>query len=170
MESDARRRSEKIARLHIWITFCCMLGLSLSFYAYYVEVQKTRNKKYTAFCDISEHVSCSKVFNSKYGTGFGILDKILGKNSLFNQPNGIYGMLFYLIFPIIAYYDSLVILQIGIALFSNLMSIYLAAILYFVLYDFCVVCISTYVINAIITALSFKKLSILKSNVPKKVK
>jgi vitamin-K-epoxide reductase (warfarin-sensitive) len=49
-----------------------------------------------------------------------------------------------------------------LAAVSNLVSIYLAYILYFILYNFCVVCVSTYGINFVILVLStvkFRRLS-----------
>ena len=43
----------------------CVVGIALSVYALHVEVSKSHNKEYKALCDISEHMSCSKVFSSK---------------------------------------------------------------------------------------------------------
>ncbi len=45
--------------------FCSGLGIALSLYALYVEIQKERNPKYVALCDISENMSCSKVLTSE---------------------------------------------------------------------------------------------------------
>jgi vitamin-K-epoxide reductase (warfarin-sensitive) len=44
-------------------------GIVLSSYAYYVEGSKSADENYVALCDINENVTCSKVFNSKYGKG-----------------------------------------------------------------------------------------------------
>ena len=49
------------------------------------------------FLDISEHISCSKVFTSKYGKGFGIVGPLLGEESPFNVANGLNGIFFYII-------------------------------------------------------------------------
>ena len=49
------------------------MGIGLSSFAYYVELQKSADEKYVALCDIDEGMSCSKVFNSKYGKGFGLV-------------------------------------------------------------------------------------------------
>ena len=46
-------------------TLLCFAGFGLSFYALHVEHMKSSDVKYKALCDISEHMSCSKVFNSK---------------------------------------------------------------------------------------------------------
>lgn len=43
----------------------CVVGITLSAYALHVEFSKMHNKDYKALCDISEHMSCSKVFTSK---------------------------------------------------------------------------------------------------------
>ena len=43
----------------------CILGILISVYAYHVETSKESDTSYTAFCDISATVSCSKVFSSK---------------------------------------------------------------------------------------------------------
>ncbi len=50
-----------------------VLGFVLSAYALYVEVAKTTDTGYVAACDINAWVSCSRVFSSPYGKGFGLL-------------------------------------------------------------------------------------------------
>lgn len=40
-------------------------GILVSLYAYHVETSKEANAAYQAFCDISDSISCSKVFTSK---------------------------------------------------------------------------------------------------------
>ncbi|CAB4005818.1 Vitamin K epoxide reductase complex subunit 1 1 [Paramuricea clavata] len=76
--------------------FLCLLGIVLSVYALYVEVKKMQDKSFTAMCDINAKMSCSKVFSSKYGTGFGLVEPLFGKDSVFNIPNSIYGIAFYI--------------------------------------------------------------------------
>ena len=44
----------------------CLLGVIVCFYAYYVETSKENDANFTAACDISASISCSKVFSSKY--------------------------------------------------------------------------------------------------------
>ena len=44
----------------------CIFGIGVSVYALYVEVTKLHDKEFKAMCDISETMSCSKVFTSKY--------------------------------------------------------------------------------------------------------
>lgn len=44
----------------------CSVGISASLYAFYVETKKEADSDYKAACDISESVSCSKVFTSRY--------------------------------------------------------------------------------------------------------
>ena len=56
----------KLGRIKSWTVFFCLVGLVLSGYALFVEHQKEKDETYTAMCDINEHVSCSKVFTSKY--------------------------------------------------------------------------------------------------------
>ena len=43
-----------------------LLGVIVCFYAYYVETAKQNDSNFTAACDISASISCSKVFSSKY--------------------------------------------------------------------------------------------------------
>ncbi|KAK2820322.1 hypothetical protein Q5P01_023281 [Channa striata] len=130
-------------------TFLCVFGLVLSVYALHVELSKERNPDYRAMCDLAESVSCSKVFTSRWGRGFGLVQFLVAKDSPLNQPNSLLGIIFYT-------------LQMGLGLsvskkaamflvFSSWVSVagslYLASILAFVLGDFCMVCVSTYIIN-----------------------
>lgn len=84
-----------ICQLTGGIAFCCMIGVLLSIYALNIEIHAESDSSYEALCDISEHVSCSKVFTSKYGKGFGIIAPIFGEKSMLNQPNPLYGIFFY---------------------------------------------------------------------------
>ena len=58
--------------------------------------QASKDPEYTALCDISSlQMSCSKVFTSKYGKGFGLVSLILPDDHPANQPNSVYGIVFY---------------------------------------------------------------------------
>uniref|UniRef100_A0AAZ3PL68 vitamin-K-epoxide reductase (warfarin-sensitive) n=1 Tax=Oncorhynchus tshawytscha TaxID=74940 RepID=A0AAZ3PL68_ONCTS len=83
-------RWERIARLLV-----CVLGILLSLYAFHVETEKSRDTNYRAMCDVSNSISCSKVFTSRWGRGFGLLGSIFGNDSAMNQPNSVYGIVFY---------------------------------------------------------------------------
>ncbi|XP_069134653.1 vitamin K epoxide reductase complex subunit 1-like protein 1 [Argopecten irradians] len=128
------------------------VGILLSFYAYYVETSAEKDKSFKAMCDFSETVSCSKVFTSRFGRGFGLVQYITGTDSVLNQPNSVFGVLFYVIQVVCAssVLPMLTNVQVFTAVLANCGSVYLAYILYFVLEDFCVVCVSTYLVNAFI--------------------
>jgi vitamin-K-epoxide reductase (warfarin-sensitive) len=108
----------KLRRLRSYFAFFCFAGIALSSYAFYVETKKEHDDSYVAMCDISESMSCSKVFSSKYsddflvlyflarfhyfllqlfryGKGFGLLQYVLDENSPLIQPNPVYGAIFY---------------------------------------------------------------------------
>uniref|UniRef100_A0A1A8D7Z4 vitamin-K-epoxide reductase (warfarin-sensitive) n=1 Tax=Nothobranchius kadleci TaxID=1051664 RepID=A0A1A8D7Z4_NOTKA len=129
--------------------FLCLFGLCLSVYALHVEISRERDPDYRAMCDLGESVSCSKVFTSRWGRGFGLVQFFVDKDSPLNQPNSLLGIIFYT-------------LQMGLGLspsrkaalalvlsswVSMAGSLYLASILAFVLGDFCMVCVSTYIVN-----------------------
>ncbi|XP_077338395.1 vitamin K epoxide reductase complex subunit 1-like protein 1 isoform X2 [Lithobates pipiens] len=75
----------------------CVLGIVLALYAFHVEREKERDPAYQAMCDISEWVRCSTVLSSRWGRGFGLLGSIFGKDSVMNQPNSVFGFIFYLL-------------------------------------------------------------------------
>ncbi|XP_071539939.1 vitamin K epoxide reductase complex subunit 1-like protein 1 [Panulirus ornatus] len=158
-------------KLHMSLILLAIIGIFLSAYALYVEVLKEIDRDYQAMCDISASISCSKVFTSKYGRGFGILGELLGEDHLLNQPNSIFGMIFYCLVIIMGEIKSLKVAKfqrvfIGL---SNLMSIYLAYLLYFVLKDFCIVCVSTYIVNILLTVLAFMRVPVLQKMTKLKV-
>jgi len=73
-----------------------LAGIALSGYAYFVEYQLEKEPGYKAMCDIDESHSCTTVFNSTYGRGFGIVGKLMGdENHPVNVPNSLYGIIFY---------------------------------------------------------------------------
>ena len=137
-----------------------IIGLFLSIYALHVEVSSFEDKDYKALCDINEYVSCTKVFNSKYGKGFGLVEPILGKYSILNLPNPFFGIVFYMLFFILCTCPhNILILKISTvgAGMSCVLSVYLAYILY-LMTDVCVVCISMYVVNFSLLFLNYWKL------------
>ncbi|XP_038209605.1 vitamin K epoxide reductase complex subunit 1 [Zerene cesonia] len=140
-----------------------ILGILVSTYALYVEMAAESRPGYKALCDIAERASCSKVLTSEYSKGFGLV----AKNSAFEVPNCVYGIAFYCIMIFLSTYDNLyaVRLQVVLGISSLISCVYLAYLLIFVLGDFCIVCVSTYFVNAAITYVSFKKHSALKSKI-----
>ncbi|XP_051865921.1 vitamin K epoxide reductase complex subunit 1-like protein 1 [Pristis pectinata] len=143
----------------------CGLGLALSVYAYHVETSKERDTTYRAMCDLSDSISCSRVFTSRWGRGFGLLGGILGQDSVFNQPNSVYGLLFYvlqLLLSLTASATAAVVLLLT-SLLSLAGSLYLAYVLLFLLRDLCLVCVTTYALNLLLFVLNYRRLVHLNS-------
>ncbi|XP_033116166.1 vitamin K epoxide reductase complex subunit 1-like protein 1 [Anneissia japonica] len=163
----ATRCSSKAA-LPLWHRlsriFLCLAGLILSVYALYVEHMKERNDGYTAMCDVNDEISCSKVFTSKYGKGFGLVGPILGEDSPLNFPNSIFGIVFYFLQFTLGQIHTVDAVWglIFLSVCSIFGCIYLAYILMFVLQDACIVCISTYIVNALLLVLNVLKLNVVK--------
>ncbi|XP_053326580.1 vitamin K epoxide reductase complex subunit 1 [Spea bombifrons] len=139
----------------------CTVGIALSVYAYHVETSKERDAGYTALCDINPSISCSKVFTSRWGRGFGLVEKLLGPQSLMNQPNSVFGILFYVLQIVLGFSSSVAaaVTLLVTSLVSIAGSLYLAYILFYVLEDFCVICVTTYVLNAALLLLNGKRLA-----------
>ena len=143
-------------------------GLSVSLYAYYVKRQHDRNPNYKALCDLGPNASCTRVLTSRYDTGFGLASTLFGEHSIMNASNVKFGMGFY-VFQLLAgrrsnfvrYRRIFLSYRLGalatptmakLAMASSIVacggSIYLGCVLAFVLKDLCLVCVSTYIINA----------------------
>lgn len=84
------------------IVISCVIGVLLSIYALNIEIKVEADPSYEAMCDISEHISCTKAFTSEYSRGFGIIGSILGEESILNQPNPLYGIIFYAIIGLLS--------------------------------------------------------------------
>ncbi|CAH1802308.1 unnamed protein product [Owenia fusiformis] len=148
----------------------CILGIILSIYAYYVEFNKERDPMFRAMCDYNGYVSCSKVFTSRWGRGFGLLEYVVDKDHWLNQPNSIFGLTFY-VFQIMLGENHTVsgsIVQLVFSCIANLGSIYLGCILYFILQDFCIICVSTYIVNATLLGVNILKYNHMQSRWKKK--
>jgi len=145
-----------------------LAGLLLSLYSLHVKTQAEKDENYVALCDISEGMSCSKVFSSPYSKGFGLVGPYLGEEHPANQSNSVYGLAFYstLLLLSLFNYRFLATLQMVLSVGAIGMSCYLAYILHFVLENFCVVCVSTYVVNFLLFFTSWCK----RCSLGKKVK
>ncbi|NP_001027838.1 vitamin K epoxide reductase complex subunit 1 [Takifugu rubripes] len=139
--------------------FLCVFGLLLSVYALHVELSRERNPDYRAMCDLGESVSCSKVFSSRWGRGFGLVQYFVDKDSPLNQPNSVLGIIFYTLQMCLGL--SLSRKAALFLVFSSWVSVagslYLASILAFVLGDFCMVCVSTYLVNFVLLFTNLKR-------------
>ncbi|XP_067633371.1 vitamin K epoxide reductase complex subunit 1-like protein 1 [Eurosta solidaginis] len=133
--------SNSFWRFRLW----CIVGLILSVYATYVELRAEGDAEYVAMCDLSPKVSCTAVFTSSYGRGFGLTKYFTS----WSPPNGMLGIAFYILLILLTppRHLSLSLLQLLLCFVSNLLSLYLAYLLYFVLEDLCVVCVSIYIVN-----------------------
>lgn len=131
------------------LVLLCLFGYAVCIYALSVEFHVEANPEYEALCDINEKMSCSKVLTSEYGKGFGLLGYILGHDHLLNLKNPFFGLAFYTIQLILSDMKGSFAykFQLATAIMANCGTLWLAYILYFVLNDFCVVCVSTYAIN-----------------------
>ncbi|KAL7300432.1 hypothetical protein TKK_0006786 [Trichogramma kaykai] len=149
----------KLQRLDAALLGLCLHGVAVSYYAYLVETNKEKDDDYQPLCDISEHFSCTKAFMSEFGKGFGLIPK----DSSFYLPNSIFGIVFYTIVASLSLFNHYwnTLLMLAATVLANSFSIYLAYVLY-LLKDVCLVCVTTYIINAILLVLSAKKLGEIK--------
>ncbi|XP_048848175.1 vitamin K epoxide reductase complex subunit 1 [Brienomyrus brachyistius] len=127
----------------------CTLGMLLSVYALHVELSRERDPGYRAMCDLGASVSCSKVFTSRWGRGFGLVQLVLSKESILNQPNSILGIIFYTLQLALGQSASskaalFLVLSSWVSVAGSL---FLAGVLLFILEDLCLVCVTTYLIN-----------------------
>ncbi|XP_006009084.1 vitamin K epoxide reductase complex subunit 1-like protein 1 [Latimeria chalumnae] len=138
----------------------CIVGIVLSVYAYHVETSKERDASYKAMCDISASISCSKVFTSRWGRGFGLMANFFGSDSIINQPNSVFGVTFYLLQIALGLAESglAAVTLIATSMVSIAGSLYLAYVLFFILNDFCIICITTYLLNFTLLFLNYKRL------------
>ena len=119
------------------IQLLAFIGLILSVYALYVKY-RSRSKQYKPWCDITENISCTKAFASRYG-------------SLAVLPNPVYGVIAYLV--ILTFSNSRYVFYLSMFLF--LVSLYLAYLSYVKQKNFCLVCTAIYVINIILFIVSY---------------
>ncbi|XP_056662330.1 vitamin K epoxide reductase complex subunit 1 [Monodelphis domestica] len=137
----------------------CLAGLALSAYALHVKAERARSREYRAYCDLGESISCSRVFSSPWSKGFGLVEPFLGPDSILNQSNSIFGLIFYSQQLLLGCYSAR--WASSVLMFSSVLSlfgsVYLAWILLFVLYDFCLVCVSTYAINLGLAILNYQR-------------
>lgn len=146
--------------------FLSTCGIVLSLYALYVTQNAIRDKEsYVPFCDLGKAVSCTKLFLSRYGRGFGVMRYLVGKKSWLNFPNtavwiGLYCMATVLsaLAPIGRRVEFLTTVY-G-AMCS--LSVYHVYALY-KLQNVCVVSIAMYVINFLMFFLAFKRYNEIES-------
>ncbi|NP_001382851.1 vitamin K epoxide reductase complex subunit 1 isoform X1 [Gallus gallus] len=137
----------------------CAVGLALAGYALHVERAHERDPTYRASCDLGPSVSCTRVFASRWGRGLGLLEAFVGRDSAINVPNSVIGIAFYslqaLLGAVPGRASSAALLVTSVT--SVLASLYLALVLAFGLHDLCLVCLSTYVVNAALLFLNWRR-------------
>ncbi|EDW60196.1 vitamin K epoxide reductase complex subunit 1 [Drosophila virilis] len=131
----------------------CFCGLLISIYTLYVKIQLDHDENYTAMCDLAERVSCTAVFKSDYGRGFGLTQLVFGRStSYLNPPNGSIGVVFYSLLFLSSFYERrwLCQLQLLAAVLTLLLCVYLGGLLLLVLYDCCLVCVLIYAVHTLL--------------------
>lgn len=137
-----------------------VFGVILSAYALYVEHKVTQQKlnpqtltsaggdeaPFVALCDLS-WASCSDVLTSE-------------TSHLFGPPNAALGVLFYiavLLYPSVTFVPYRAHLLLMAVAFSCALTVYLGSVLYR-MGDFCILCVSTYVINWTLLVVALREL------------
>lgn len=137
------------------VTFGGLLGLAASLYAFYVELEiaeaRSLGGEYKAACDMGAFSSCSKVLGSSYAHILSHF-KLVPRGSSLDISNALLGAAFYIyamlhnVLPLPARRQLFFAASIGSLAFSG----FLMYVLKFILNDFCLVCATMYVANAIV--------------------
>ena len=145
------------------INLLALVGLCVAGYALYIEVETVNAEKAglsapSFFCDsLFTGASCSKAITGPYGKVLSLWG-IVKKGSSLDVPNSLIGSLFYFLAITPWNANSLIadLFMIG-GLLSLAFSAYLAYILRFVLHEFCIICVSSYVINILLFIFSARE-------------
>ncbi len=121
-----------------------ILGLFISVYAFYIEKKLENNKKYSPICDINDRISCKINLTSDYSKFFLVSNSFIG--------------IFFYIMIILLIILNLNLLILIASIPSTIFSIYLAYVSFFKLRNFCLVCTPIYIINFLITLISYNSL------------
>ncbi|XP_022916771.1 vitamin K epoxide reductase complex subunit 1-like protein 1 [Onthophagus taurus] len=158
----------KLNGINFALTLSSFIGLGLSIYSYFIEQQ---DESYKAYCDISDVISCSKTFKSKYGTGFGIIEDIFGENFFLNKPNSLLGIVTYSVLIVLSQLNNKpsTTFHFICSILSVILSAFLAYMMVFKVKTICVICLSTYVVNISNFLLSRTKLKILSKEKVKRI-
>ena len=130
------------------ITAAAICGICVSSYALYVE-SRLGEKGYEAMCDFSESASCSAVLGSEYSHILS-MSGLVSAGSKLDIPNAALGLVFY--FLSLAHGVFPPVLVLAAATVALAFSAYLAYVLAYVLKDFCLVCVASYILNVVIFA------------------
>lgn len=125
----------------IAITILAILGLVVSAYAVYLEKKVKADPNYKPLCDIFDKISCSKPIVSLYGKIFGV-------------SNALLGILYYMTILILSLLGQKQLL-LYLALAGVAVSFFLAYILCTKIKTFCLVCVTTYIINGLLLFLTY---------------
>jgi vitamin-K-epoxide reductase (warfarin-sensitive) len=142
-------------RVSALVSISALLGVCVSLYALYIEHQveqaKAMGLEYVAACDLGKRASCSAVLSSVYGHIFSHWG-LVAKGSSLDLPNALTGLVFYLLALSRRAVGLPRLLFLLASVAALAFSLYLAYVLAFVLKDFCLVCVTSYVLNALIFA------------------
>ncbi|KAK6060596.1 vitamin K epoxide reductase family protein [Cooperia oncophora] len=116
--------------------YTLLAGLIISMYGLYVEIRFEMDHEYSAMCDVSPLVSCTRVLTSKDSSGFGIIGPLLGEDSPLNQLTR-------------NYIGSTYLTLLNLVIFTVAVLVKLRAV--------CLVCISTYAVNALFLYFTAKR-------------
>ena len=158
-----------------WSLVLSVAGMGLSLYALHVESQHDNylHGSFESLCDIKPFKllgfefpksSCSEVFSHPAGKIWSYLG-LIPKDSVLDQPNALYGFVFYVFIAIASFAKKNVAVAHAALLFGTFsvaLSAYLAYTLAFVMHHFCVLCVSTYVCNTGIFADGYSNLRVLR--------
>ncbi len=127
-----------------WILGLAGTGFIISAYAYYVRYRAMRSVRYKAWCDVNEKISCTAALTSPRGSIIGVSNSMLGM------------ILYALIFA--SAINNIIDIVFYLSLIATLASLYLAHVLVREIKHWCIICISTYFINALLLTISFVEL------------
>ena len=111
-----------------------------------MKIRNQVDSNYIAACDLSPKISCSNVFSSPYGNLFSSIG-LVPLNSLFDQPNMIYGAVFYIVTLLTPDNHFFGLALLTLSTLSMCISAYLSYLMAYALKATCIVCIATYVCN-----------------------
>lgn len=117
-----------------------LVGIGLCIYTMHLEGKTHEDKDYKATCDISEEISCTKVFKSSYSHILSHFE-LVPRGSDYDISNAYIGMAFYVLSFLMPYLNLLTrsfrrLIQLMTAAAASSFCVYLAYILKFVLHNF----------------------------------